>query len=58
MFIQNEVEAPRLARPAFVGYLAGGRQEFVVDRVRDAAVDRRLRSEGKIIVRRRPAGVV
>lgn len=50
------IEVPRLARPAFVGWQSSDRaQNFPTDRVADAARERRLRAEGRIIVHRRPA---
>jgi hypothetical protein len=51
-------DGPTVTRPAFVGWQAGGRQDFPVDRVADAARDRALRAAGKITVRRIPAAAV
>jgi hypothetical protein len=48
------VDGPAPARPAFVAWQAGGRQDFPVDRVADAARERRLRTLGLITVRRIP----
>ena len=47
-------DGPRLARPGFVSLLPGGKQEFPNDPIADAARNKQLRAEGKIVIRRRP----
>jgi hypothetical protein len=51
---QQQIDLPALSRPAFVSWQAGGRQEFPVDRVADAARERNLRAAGLIKTRRIP----
>lgn len=51
----QEIDGPRAARPALVGWLGGGRQQFPNDPVLDAARERALRTAGMIKSRRIPA---
>lgn len=51
----DTIEVPVRARPAFVAWQVGGRQEFPTDRIADAVRERTLRAAGKIKVRRIPA---
>lgn len=51
------IQGPMQTRPAFVSWLAGGRQDFPTDRFLDKVRDARLRAAGLIKVRRIPAAV-
>jgi len=59
MLDRNEVvEVPQLARPAFVSWQAGGRQEFPNDPILESARERALRAAGLIKTRRIPKAQV
>jgi hypothetical protein len=47
-------DGPRMARPSFVSWLPGGRQDFPNDPVADRARHERLKKEGRVTTRRIP----